>query len=431
MNAKLFKKSTFKRSLILGLSGFALAATVRCSSIQEDERIASKLAIQSSELDGGVFSGIFTAASNQAQLLSAPSGSAGGSSVLIPPGALSFDLSVAVAATTSLANSAQAGDLGIAAAIAAAGPAVFFQPSQTVVLTQPMQISIPIQATALMLGNDANYAVVYKCLDLKDGQTVTFSGLIPRSKMVIQNGLAKINVSRFGAYQVVTTSEPVTTAIEQPSTFNIGKAPGAELVGTWKRACEAESRFSGGNTSVTWYTKESLTFDGSKASVLTEGFYSVAECNGSSSVNSAYFKATFDAAYAVGAVVKTTNLPTTASVSPRAFDAVMGGTYGEIVPYSNANISYSDICGISGPFPSDKPLIPNEGCMAKIFSSDPNINWNTESDIGQKFLSSVVITSDSPARLYLAEDDSHDQPTGVRQTTFDSNKYYTKASTTH
>ena len=426
MVAKLFKKSTFKRSLILGLSGFALAATVRCSSIQEDERIASKLAIQSSELDGGVFSGIFTAASNQAQLLSATSGSAGGSSVLIPPGALSFDLSVTVAATTSLANSAQAGDLGIAAAIAAAGPAVFFQPSQTVVLTQPMQISIPIQATALMLGEDANYAVVYKCLGLKDGQTVTYSGLIPRSKMVIQNGLAKINVSRFGAYQVVTTSEPVTNAIEQPSTFDIGKAPGSELVGTWERACEEESNSSGGSASVTWYTKESLTFDGSKASVVRKGFITQDEC-GNGGVNSNYFETTFVATYEVGAVVTTTNTPTTASVSPRAFDAVMGSTYGQIV-YDSDSQSYSDICGISGNFPSGKNLIPNDECMAKIF--DSNASPNTESNIGQKILSSVVITRDSPAHLYLAEGQG-DHQIGDRQTAFDSERYYTKVSTTH
>ncbi len=426
MVAKFFKKSTFKRSLILGLSGFALAATVRCSSIQEDERIASKLAIQSSELDGGVFSGIFNAASNQAQLLSATSGSAGGSSVLIPPGALSFDLSVTVAATTSLANSAQAGDLGIAAAIAAAGPAVFFQPSQTVVLTQPMQISIPIQATALMLGEDANYAVVYKCLGLKDGQTVTYSGLIPRSKMVIQNGLAKINVSRFGAYQVVTTSEPVTNAIEQPSTFDIGKAPGAELLGTWEVACEVKSNSSGGSASVTWYTKESLTFDGSKVSVLIKGFATLEDCN-NGGVNSNYYETTFDATYEVGAVVTTTNTPTMASVSPRAFDAVMGGTYGQIVYYSGGS-SYSDICGISGYFPSGKNLIPNDECMAKIFY--PDASWNTELNIGQKILSSVVITSDSPAHLYLA-DDSGDHQTGVRATDFKSTDYYTKASTTH
>lgn len=415
--------------LLLLSSSAALGALAQsgCTSKMEDERISSKVSIASSELDSGTFSGFFNSSSGLPQLLSATSGSASGSSVLIPPGALNVDLTVTVAATTSLANAAQAGDLGIAAVLASAGPAVFFQPSATVELGVPMQLSLPILLSAALLDDDANYGVVYKSLGLKDGVETTYSGFIPRSEMVIQNGLAKVSVSRFGAYQVVKTSEPVTTRIEQPSTFAIGTVPGADLIGTWTGPCESRSRSGTNSTTVTWFEQETLTFSGSTVSVSRKG----SQTENCISSAATYFEVTFEAPFVIGGLMAGTNVPPDAVESPRAFDAVPGKRYGRIVPYS-AGAYYSDICGGSGTFPGTFPSspteIPNDECIAKIFDQSSDVTWDNTQKTDEKFLSIYVIIKAAggiPARLYLADGDNQQQ-NAVRATRFSSTNYYSK-----
>ncbi len=429
-------KLQFMPLLLLSSSAaLGVLAQSGCTSKMEDERISSQVSITSSELDSGTFSGFFNSGSGLPQLLSATSGSASGSSVLIPPGALNIDLTVTVAATTSLANAAQAGDLGIAAVLASAGPAVFFQPSATVELGVPMQLSLPILLSAALLDDYANYGVVYKSLGLKDGVETTYSGFIPRSEMVIQNGLAKVSVSRFGAYQVVKTSEPVTTRIEQPSTFAIGTVPGADLVGTWTGPCESRSRSASGvgtnPPTVTWYEQETLTFSGSTVSVSILGS-GADECN---TLMATYFEVTFDAPFVIGGVVTTgTNVPPDAVGSPRAFDAIPGKRYGQVFSYSSA-ISTTDICGISGTFPGISPNspteIPNDECIAQIFDQEGSVTWDNEPETLKKFQSLYVITkaaSGTAPKLYLAEGDNQQQ--GAARATAFSNKFFTK-STTH
>lgn len=423
-------KLQFMTRLIL-CSSAALGSIVQgsCTSGMEDERISSKISIGATELDSGTFSGFFNSGSGLPQLLSATSGSASGSSVLIPPGALNIDLTVTVAATTSLANAAQAGDLGIAALLASAGPAVFFQPSATVELGVPMQLSLPILLSAALLDDYANYGVVYKSLGLKDGVETTYSGFIPRSEMVIQNGLAKVSVSRFGAYQVVKTSEPVTTRIEQPSTFAIGTVPGADLVGTWTGPCESRSRSgSGGGTNpptVTWYEQEILTFSGSTVSVSILGS-GADDCN---TLMATYFEVTFEAPFVIGGLMAGTNVPPDAVESPRAFDATPGQMYGQVFPYSTGSNYPSDIC-VPGTFPNSKTAIPNDECIAKIFDSNNSVTWDNTQETDEKFLSLYVITKaafGTAPKLYLAEGDNQQQ--SGRKTAF-SEKFYTK-STTH
>lgn len=420
-------KLQFMPLLLLSSSAaLGVLAQSGCTSKMEDERISSQVSITSSELDSGTFSGFFNSGSGLPQLLSATSGSASGSSVLIPPGALNIDLTVTVAATTSLANAAQAGDLGIAAVLASAGPAVFFQPSATVELGVPMQLSLPILLSAALLDDYANYGVVYKSLGLKDGVETTYSGFIPRSEMVIQNGLAKVSVSRFGAYQVVKTSEPVTTRIEQPSTFAIGTVPGADLVGTWIGPCESRSRSGSGTnqSTVTWYEQETLTFSGSAVSVSILGS-GADDCN---TLMATYFEVTYDAPFVIGGGVTTgTNVPPDAVGSPRAIDATPGQMYGQVFPYSTGSNYPSDIC-VPGTFPNSKTAIPNEECMAKIFDSESSVDWDIPPKTDEKFLSLYVITKaagDIPAMLYLADGDNQQQ-SGVRATAFSTTNYYSK-----
>ena len=403
-----------------------------CTSKMEDERISSRVSLAATELDGGAFSAFFSSGSGLPQLLSASSGSASGSSVLIPPGALNIDLTVTLAATTSLASAAQAGDLGIEALLASAGPAIFFQPSSTVELGVPMQLSLPILLSAALLDDDANYGVVYKSLGLKDGVETTYSGFIPRSEMVIQNGLAKVSVSRFGAYQVVKTSEPVTTRIEQPSTFAIGTAPGGNLVGTWVGPCVEKSKSSGTGSNpptVTWYEQETLTF--SATGTVTVSRKGNSYSNVCDTASHTYFEVSFDASFEVGGVVTTgTNVPQAAAESPRAFDAIPGTRYAQIFPYPSAYYP-SDICGISGVFPSGKTEIPNDKCIAKIFDQSSVVTWDNTQRTEEKFLSIYVITtaaSDIPPKLYLAESES-DSPSTGRETTFSSTNFYTKLTT--
>jgi len=425
--------------LLLLSSSAALGTLAQsgCTSKMEDERISSQVSIASSELDSGTFSGFFNSGSGLPQLLSATSGSASGSSVLIPPGALNIDLTVTVAATTSLANAAQAGDLGIAAVLASAGPAVFFQPSATVELGVPMQLSLPILLSAALADDYANYGVVYKSLGLKDGVETTYSGFIPRSEMVIQNGLAKVSVSRFGAYQVVKTSEPVTTRIEQPSTFAIGTVPGADLVGTWTGPCESRSRSaSGGGTNpqtVTWWQQQTLTFSGSTVSVSILGYSQSAGGCSTPASSETHFEVTFEAPFVIGGLLAGTGVPQGAVGSPRAFDATPGKKYGRISSPSSGAY-YINICGISGTFPGISPNspteIPNDECIAESVAEPKgtSVTWDNKQEPDEKFLSLYVITkaaSGTPAKLYLADGDNQQQG-AVRATAFSATNYYSK-----
>ena len=211
-----------------------------CSKL-EDERLASKVSLAATQ-SGDEIAALFSSSSNLPQLLSVTTGSLQGSSVLIPPGSLSIDLSVTVSSTQSIANASQAADLGIASVVfSAAGPSVLVSPSTNVELSVPMQLSIPISSVNLALVDETeNYVIVYKGYVVKDGATTYSSGLIPRSEIVINNGFAKFRTTHFGAFQVAKTSTKVEQAIVQPSTTEIGKLPGYELVGGW-RACQVDS----------------------------------------------------------------------------------------------------------------------------------------------------------------------------------------------
>lgn len=337
-----------RRVVAIGLVSFTF---VSCGGAATDERVASRLALSTTE-NGDVIEALFSAMSSQAQLMSVSSGSLQGSSVLIPPGALTVDLSVSVSSTESIANAAQAADLGIAnVAISAAGPSVLVAPSSTTELSLPMQLSIPITGAALALDDDTeNYVVVYKAYALKDGQTIQYAGLIPRAEIVIANGFAKFKTTRFGAFQVAKTSVKVETAITQPATVEIGKKPGFDLVGGW-RACNLDDSNSGSATRYWHYETFFFESDGKLAyENIDTGDYSSVDCPAYVSVTTPKMKTSIEGSFTAGGLTAVT-LPAERSGDTRKIDfkvtSMKVTVYDDTVVYELNSRVGGPACGVT------------------------------------------------------------------------------------
>ncbi|MEY4631339.1 MAG: hypothetical protein RIQ81_1459 [Pseudomonadota bacterium] len=411
-----------KNSLAMMMAGSASAALclLGCGGPVNDERVVSNISLTASEL-GGTYSGAFSASSGTPQLMSISSGSLSGSSIMIPPGALSINLSVSVSSSTSLATSAQAGDLGISGVtLSAAGPAVNFAPSSDVELSQPMLLSIPLLSSGLWLDDSSeNMAVVYKAISIKDGATEILSGLIPRSELVIAGNAVKFKTLKFGAFQVVKTSVKVEAAISKPSSDKIGSIPGIELVGTWED-CRLQS--SGGSF---WFEKETFAIK-SDGTFEHEMLRSTPSANSPSNCATPSYPATLDirqnitGKFGAGAVLDSVTVPSGASSKARELDFSISSL--NLTPL-NSSISYQLNNGIGG----DQPACGvywSEGTSVNLQDSTcayEVLNPNSDKGhmaVGDQYLTIYAIgkTTAGVRMLYMGEEEDQD----TRPSTFGS-----------
>ncbi len=291
-----------------------VASLSSCGAPVKDERVVSNISLTTSE-SGGVFTGSFSAGSGMPQMMSVASGELSGSSLMIPSGALTVDLSISVASSASMANAAQVADLGISGVtLSSAGPAVNFMPSSDIELGQPMLLSIPFISSSLWLDDGfENLVVVYKAMSIKDGTKEILSGLIPRSDLIVGSGVVKFKTNRFGAFQVVRTSAKVESAIVKPSTDPIGVIPGVDLVGKW-RGCFDRSETRGGTVD---HWSEQTIYHFASDSAVTMKYEesertstSVSGCNPGGQITSPWLSVKVTARFSAGAYSSSiTNLP--------------------------------------------------------------------------------------------------------------------------
>jgi hypothetical protein len=227
-----------------------------------------------------------------------------------------------------------------------------------------MQLSIPITGAALALDDDTeNYVVVYKAYALKDGQTVQYAGLIPRSEIVIANGFAKFKTTRFGAFQVARTSVKVETAITQPTTVEIGKKPGFDLVGAW-RGCNLNGDES--NNATRYWEYETLVIEsvGNLAyeSIETDDSSSV-DCPPFGSVSTPRMRVALDGTFSAGGLASVT-LPAERSGDTRKLDFTVTNLEVTVYDYNMiSSLNSRGACGGTNWVSGQVRALPSLACM--------------------------------------------------------------------
>lgn len=184
--------------------------------------------VQAVTTETGAVSAVFSAQSTTTQILSAAANEAvGGTVVALPPGSLSIDTTIVIEEAASIATETMSAELGISAVMEHTGTPVSVQPDVPMDAKQPFVLSMPLPILTLAGSDWSNLIVVYKVKIAADG--VTMAGVIPRDEITVENGVAKISVSNFGAFQTALTDVPVEKKKVETKSEIVTKQMVAEL----------------------------------------------------------------------------------------------------------------------------------------------------------------------------------------------------------
>lgn len=137
-----------------------------------------------------------------------------GTAVTFPPGSLAVAMEVKIEEAVDISNANTAATLGVTDAISVAGQAVAVSSSVAIDTVTPFQVELPLPAAAgLTAGDHTNLVVLYKVFRASDNTTIF--GLLPRSELVVRDGLVVFGTNYFGAYQTAYTKIVVAEKIEQ------------------------------------------------------------------------------------------------------------------------------------------------------------------------------------------------------------------------
>lgn len=192
----------------------------------------SKIAlVQSTETSTGGISATVSASSTMNQLVSAPEDSAAsGSRVVFPPGSLVVDTSISIEESAAVATDAMSADLELNTSVQQAGVAIMVKSEANVDAMQPFSLAIPLPVSTGLAENNVwdNLIVMYRVkVAAKDK---TMAGIIPRSDIVIEGGMAKFSTQYFGAFQTALTETPVLEKKEvETNSVIVSKAESLQL----------------------------------------------------------------------------------------------------------------------------------------------------------------------------------------------------------
>jgi hypothetical protein len=230
--------------LIVFLSIFALSGCRDSFMKQSTADKTSAIVTLSSDIDAaGNITAAFDPNSQHTQVLELNSGSLAGAAVAIPPGSLAIPLAVVVGEGESLATSSFSQQIGLTDnTIAASGPSVSFIPSENVVATSPLTLSIPYGALAFPLAdvNTENLVVMFRSIKVENGTTSYLEGVIPRKQVTVSRDKVTFQTTNFGVFQVGVAQKKIEEKITKPAV----RAPalmaevGQPLIGVWQGACE-------------------------------------------------------------------------------------------------------------------------------------------------------------------------------------------------
>lgn len=166
--------------------------------------------------EGGV-SGPFSSSSGSEQSMGAPTDSTiSGSRISVSPGALSVDTSIQMDEAAPVATTATTAELGLSTSFQSSGVAVSVQTSVPMDALQPFTLSLPLPLQSNLTNSTwDNLVVFYRVTKVDENKVV--SGVIPRSEITVEYGVAKIKSRYFGSFQAAVTTSPVTQAKEAES----------------------------------------------------------------------------------------------------------------------------------------------------------------------------------------------------------------------
>ena len=194
--------------------------------------------LKAAETEGGGVAASFSSQSSTIQTMEANEGTAiQGSSASFQPGSLAIDTSIRMEESSSIANATLTSELGLATNITQSGTAVAVLPGIPTDAKQPFTLSIPLPVGLGLTTNElwTNLVVMYRVTIVAENKVV--SGIIPRSDIVLKNGVASIETKYFGSFQTAVTSVAVTDKVQADTKATIitksesAKLPSLSIVG--------------------------------------------------------------------------------------------------------------------------------------------------------------------------------------------------------
>ena len=225
-------------ALSLGLSS-CFKSAVTGTAVKE--RSGVRLAItqmQATETEEGGVAASFSAQGTTIQTMSANEGTAiQGSSASFQPGSLAIDTSIRMEESSSIANATLTAELGLATEISQSGTAVAVLPATPTDAKQPFTLSIPLPVSVGLTNSElwTNLVVMYRVTIVAENRVV--SGIIPRSDIILKNGVASIETKYFGSFQTAVTTVSVTDKVQAATTATVitksesAKLPALTVVG--------------------------------------------------------------------------------------------------------------------------------------------------------------------------------------------------------
>lgn len=201
-----------------------------------------------------------------------------GSSIALPPGALSVATEIKIEEGLSLEGES---DIGLVAGSdntsTEAGPSVVIRPSDLLDADAPMTISIPLSSTALNLIEEGFLSVIYKVQKATDKSF--YFGVIPTSELEKASDKVSFKTRHFGAFQAFYFKEEIKETKEvQSSTPVLVKNTSNPLVGKWLSSCREESHDNG-----SYSMRMSVNFSEKNLSFIAK-VYTSADCTASSAI---------------------------------------------------------------------------------------------------------------------------------------------------
>ncbi len=210
------------RSLVMDLfaiaGAFALGGCMSGPGFlkQDDSGLKEVGTTTSSE---GVVNASLDGSSDLTQVVKTDSSSPVGQVELsFPPGSVAIATEVEIQSGTDLASESFANEAGLsdAGAVSSGSQAIVISSSDNAPAAQAFTVALPIPdgAALRLVGGDLEFMVVlYKVF--KDG--AYHAGVLPRSDITIEGGLARFKTVNFGSYQLAFTEKKVEAKSERPA----------------------------------------------------------------------------------------------------------------------------------------------------------------------------------------------------------------------
>ncbi len=141
-----------------------------------------------------------------------------GTEASFPPGSLSVATTISIKTGNTVADDSFVLSLGLDQKVTAVGPTVSIQADQEMDTVEPFTLAIPMPPVGASLADDSTredrIVVTYQVNKAADGKS--YSGIIPRSELIIVGNIVKFATTHFGSFQSAEMSGVIAGRVEMP-----------------------------------------------------------------------------------------------------------------------------------------------------------------------------------------------------------------------